>query len=169
LRTSAELAFLPLDLSTSTSVDGAPPFGLPFAAARRIVASDRALWLATDQGVVRLTLPDRRTTRWNEVNGLPDPRTLSLVLHQGRMVAGTMRGLAEVQDDGTAERLAMRFIDPAYALLSRGDTLWVGTPSGCGHGCRVRLDSPSPRGSPGLVGRAYRCEASATSRTRWSR
>ena len=130
LRTSAELAFLPLDLSTSTSVDGAPPFGLPFAAARRIVASDRALWLATDQGVVRLTLPDRRTTRWNEVNGLPDPRTLSLVLHQGRMVAGTMRGLAEVQDDGTAERLAMRFIDPAYALLSRGDTLWVGTPFG---------------------------------------
>ncbi len=130
LRTSAELAFLPLDLSTSTVVDGTAPFGLPFAAARRIVAADRALWLATDQGVVRLTLPDRRTTRWNDLDGLPDPRTLSLVLHQGRMVAGTLRGLAELQDDGKATRLAPRYIDPAYALLSRGDTLWVGTPYG---------------------------------------
>lgn len=130
LRTTAELAFLPIDLSTSTALDGVPPFGLPFAAARRIVASERALWLATDQGVVRITLPERRTTRWNDVNGLADPRTLSLVLHQGRMVAGTLRGLSELQDDGKAERLAMRFTDPAYALLSRGDTLWVGTPFG---------------------------------------
>jgi|CXWL01.1.fsa_nt_gi ligand-binding sensor domain-containing protein len=127
LRTSAELAFLPIDLSTSMAIDGTPPFGLPFAAARRIVASDRALWLATDQGVVRLTLPERRTTRWGDVAGLPDPRTLSLVLHQGQMIAGTMRGLAVLQEDGKAERLALRFVDPAYALLSRGDTLWVGT------------------------------------------
>ncbi len=130
LRTSAEVAFLPLDLSTSTPLDGAPPFGLPFAAARRIVASERALWLGTDRGVVRVTLPERRTTRWGDLAGLPDPRTLSLALHQGRMVAGTMRGLVELQEDGKAERLAARFIDPAYALLSRGDTLWVGTPFG---------------------------------------
>lgn len=130
LRSSADLAFLPLDLSSSTPIDGRPPFGLPFAAARRMVVADRTLWLGTDQGVVRITTPERRITRWGDSDGLPDPRTLSLVAHQGRMVAGTMRGLAELQDDGRALRLAPRFIDPAYALLSRGDTLWVGTPFG---------------------------------------
>lgn len=144
LRTSAELAFLSLDLASSTSIDGTPPFGLPFAAARRILASEQALWLATDQGVVRLTPPDRRTTRWSDGAGLPDPRVASLALHQGRMVAGTMRGLAELRDDGGAERLALRFIEPAYALLSRGDTLWVGTP----HGLRAWLPGEEALAEP---------------------
>lgn len=129
-RTSAELAVLSLDLATTIAIDGRPPFGLPFAAARRIVPADRALWLATDQGVVRVNLDDRRTTRWSEAEGLPDARVLTVARYQGRIVAATMRGLVEVTGDGAVTRIAEQFVEPAYSLLARGDTLWVGTARG---------------------------------------
>jgi len=129
-RTTAELALLSLDLATTTIVDGRPPFGLPFAAARGILPGDRQLWLATDQGVIRYGLDDQRLTRFGEGEGLPDQRVLSLAPFQRRIVAGTMRGLVEITADGEVTRLVERFIEPAYALATRGDTLWVGTPRG---------------------------------------
>jgi ligand-binding sensor domain-containing protein len=130
LRSSAELAFLSLDLATTTSVDGRQPFGLPFAAARRIVPGDRELWLATDQGIVRTGLDDQRITRITESDGLPDARVLTMVQYQGGVVAATMRGLALVTADGKAERLVPGFIDPIYSLAKRGDTVWVGSARG---------------------------------------
>jgi ligand-binding sensor domain-containing protein len=129
-RTSAELALLSTDLATTTIIDGRQPFGLPFAAARRILPGDRVLWLGTDQGVIRYGLDDRQLTRFGEGEGLPDQRVLSLASFQRRIVAGTMRGLVEISEDGQVTRLVERFMEPAYALATRGDTLWVGTPRG---------------------------------------
>ncbi|MBK6495679.1 MAG: hypothetical protein IPG05_11375 [Gemmatimonadetes bacterium] len=88
---------------------------------------DRALWLATDQGVVRLTLPDRRTTRWNEVNGF----ARSAHAEPGA-ASGADGGGHDARPRGGAgrwhaERLAMRFIDPAYArALARRHALGGG-------------------------------------------
>ncbi len=127
---SAELAQLSRDLAISTVTEGREPFGLPFAAARKIVLEGRDVWLATDQGVARFQPNGGTWTRWSEIDGLPDARVLTLAEHQGRMVAATMRGMIEIAPDGVVTRIAPRFLEPAYALLSRGDTLWVGTNRG---------------------------------------
>lgn len=126
----AGLTFVNADLSGSIPVTGMPTQGLPFDITRRMVAGDRTLWLGTDRGVVRVAIDANRLQQWDEGNGLPDQRVTALVQRREHIIVGTMRGLAEVERDGTLRRHAPAFIDAVYSLAARGDTAWVGTSRG---------------------------------------
>lgn len=149
---SAELAHLSRDLASTTLVEGREPFGLPFAAARKILLGERVVWLGTDQGVLRVAVDGHQTTRWSESDGLPDARVLALASHQGRIVAATMRGLIEISPSDVVTRIAPRLIEPSYALLSRGDTLWVGTGRGLLAWMPGEAGLAEPEGLTRLVG-----------------
>jgi ligand-binding sensor domain-containing protein len=130
LRTPSAITFLSGDLATSSPIRGPAAFGLPFEMARQVVPGDRALWLATEKGLVRASLDDGRITRWVEGDGLPDGRVTAVAQFRGSVVAGTMRGLVEVGNDDRLSRRARSFDGAIYALKANGDTLWVGTAYG---------------------------------------
>ncbi len=124
------ITFLSEDLAQVHGVPGSAVFGLPFEAARQVTLGNRALWLATDKGLLRVGLDDGRLTRWDLAEGLPDGHVTSVAQVKGRLVAGTMRGLVDVGSDDRITRRAPSYSGPVYALKSNGDTLWVGTAIG---------------------------------------
>jgi ligand-binding sensor domain-containing protein len=65
--------------------------------------------------------------RFDAGRGLPDPRVLDLAQRRGRLVAGTVHGLAEFTDSLGFQPLAPDFTDAAQAVALSGDTTWVGT------------------------------------------
>ncbi len=130
VRVPAGLTFLSGDLAQASGVPGSAVFGLPFEAARALLLGTRALWLATEKGLVRERLDDGRLTRWDVSQGLPDSRVTTVAQAQGRVVAGTMRGLVDVGGDDKITRRALSYDGPVYALKANGDTLWVGTAFG---------------------------------------
>jgi hypothetical protein len=121
------LTFVASDFSIFKSLQGPRATGLPFAAARRVVGRESELWLATDVGVIRIAPQADSYTRYDESRGLPDSRVLDLAQRRGRIVAGTMHGLAILGDSTGFVRLAPDFSDAASAVELGGDTVWVGT------------------------------------------
>jgi ligand-binding sensor domain-containing protein len=126
----AQLTQLSNDLSRSEAVAGLPTVGMPFDAARRLLAADQALWIGSDRGAVRVSLPSGALKRFDEGSGLPDQRVTALVQRRGRVVIGTLRGLSEETGPGIVQRRASKFFGAVYALAARGDTVWVGTSVG---------------------------------------
>jgi len=108
---------------------GPPATGLPFVAARRMVGVGSALWLATDDGVVRFVPGEDEVTRFSGA-GLPDSRVHDIAQRQGSVVVGTAHGIARFDDSLGFVRLAPDFVDRALAVALAGDTVWVGTPLG---------------------------------------
>ena len=126
----AQVTLLSNDLTHSDAVAGLPTAGLPFDAARRLLATDGALWIGSDRGAVRVSLPSGALKRFDEGSRLPDQRITALVERQGRVVIGTLRGLSEETSPGIVQRRAVKFFGAVYALAARGDTVWVGTSVG---------------------------------------
>ena len=126
----AALTFVDEQLGSSHAITGALAQGLPFDAARRLLAGDRVVWVATDRGAVRVSLDNERVEHFDEGRGLPDNRVIALVQWQASVVAGTMHGLARIGASGEFTRIAPELNEPAASLASRGDTLWVGTTRG---------------------------------------
>lgn len=118
------------DLSTAMPIAGPSTRGLPFGAVRRFLPTARALWLATDKGVVRVAPDNDGLARFDASTGLPDDRVMSVVEYRGQVVAGTVRGLAVSHGDSGFRGFASTYTDPVYSLLVSGDTLWVGTVRG---------------------------------------
>ncbi|MBA2292773.1 MAG: hypothetical protein H0W15_10010 [Gemmatimonadales bacterium] len=129
-RTGAAVTHVTSDLGASRSLRGGRSQGMPFDAVRQLVAGERVLWAATDRGLMRLGIDDERVNRFDESRGLPDDRITAIVQHRGRIVAATLRGLSTVDSSDALVRLVPSFQEPATALASRGDTLWVGTNRG---------------------------------------
>ena len=129
-RVPAGVTFLSGDLAQASGIPGSAVFGLPFDAARYVLPGDRALWLATEKGLVRESLDDGKLTRWDMSQGLPDNRVTAVAQVKGRIVAGTMRGLVNVGGDDKITRRALSYDGPVYALKANDDTLWVGTAFG---------------------------------------
>ena len=125
--TPAAVTFLPGSLVGARWNFGPPATGLPFTRVARITAMEQDLWLATDGGLIRMPINGDRIERYDEGRGLPDSRVYAVLARQGRIVAGTARGLAEIGDSGRMKRIAPSFGDPVNALEMDGDTLWVGT------------------------------------------
>ncbi len=121
------LTFVGTGLGEFRSLQGPRATGLPFTQARRVVGMESDLWLATDGGVIRLSAKTEDSERYDEGRGLPDSRVLSLAQRRGRLVAGTVHGIAEYADSTGFHRLAPGFSDAAYAVALSGDTTWVGT------------------------------------------
>lgn len=141
----AALSFVPDDLGRTVQLESDPVFGLGIDAARRILAIERTLWLATNVGVLAVRTDGGGVERWDESDGLADQRVIALAWWQDGVVAGTMRGLAVLRADGTVHRPLPGLVRPVYALFGRRDTLWIGTE----RGLLAHVDgNPEPIGFP---------------------
>jgi hypothetical protein len=121
------LSFVGAEFGAFQWLQGPRATGLPFTEARRVIGRDADLWVASDAGVVRITPRSEDYVRYDESRGLPDSRVLSLAQRRGRIVAGTVHGLAQFTDSSGFVRLAPDFNDAALAVALAGDTTWVGT------------------------------------------
>lgn len=134
------LSFVSNNLQQFRWLDGT--IAVPLAGVRTFVMATRGAraWIGTERGVVRMKLDGaNETLAWSALDGLPDPRVLSIAARDDGAWVGTMRGLRFVPDsgDGPGKRPVMavsgaRALDnmAVYALQMVGDTLWAGTESG---------------------------------------
>jgi hypothetical protein len=124
------VTFVERELKDFRSLQGPPAFGLPFTQVRRLAGQGSALWAATDRGLARIASGDGRVDLVDEGRGLPDSRVYAVASRQGRITAGTRRGVVRVDDSLRVERVAPRFADPVLAVLPTGDSVWLGTQRG---------------------------------------
>jgi hypothetical protein len=124
------LTFVASDLKAFRSVQGPAAQGLPFNRVRRLVGQGSALWAATDRGVVRIAGDGSRVELVDEARGLPDGVVYAVASRQGRITAGTRRGVVRLDDSLHVSRIAPRFADPATAVFPAGDSVWIGTQRG---------------------------------------
>lgn len=124
--TDPSVTRLARDLSSVAWMQGPRATGLPFGTARRIVSDGTTLWLATDQGVLRVT-PSTDPEIRDYQRELPDIPVLDLAQQGGRIGIGMEHGVAVHEREGGMRRYAMNFAEPAPAVLPGGDTLWIGT------------------------------------------
>ncbi|MGH7522585.1 MAG: hypothetical protein ACREMI_15020 [Gemmatimonadales bacterium] len=120
------LTWVASDLSATRGAEGSrAALGFSFLYSRRLVAAGNHLWLATEQGVLRIDSSTFASRVWD----LPD--VTSLASSRSGMWIGTTRGLSLI----TADERALDVGPSALAitsLLAVGDTLWVGTNAGLG-------------------------------------
>jgi hypothetical protein len=126
----AGVTCLSSDLGTSSPLTGSLIEGLPFNTVHRFLVTAGPVWMATDKGIALTSKDHARIERFDISGGLPDERVMTLAEQRGQIVAGTLRGLAASPGDSAFRRVAPDFTGPVYALLARGDTLWVGTSRG---------------------------------------
>lgn len=120
------LTWVASDLSSTRSAEGGrAALGFSFRTARRLLAVGNYLWLATEQGVLRIDSSTFASRLWD----LPD--VMSLAAARNGIWVGTTRGLSLITDDERTQE-----VGPSAAaitsLLAVGDTLWVGTSAGLG-------------------------------------
>jgi ligand-binding sensor domain-containing protein len=104
------------------------------------------VWAATDRGVARVNPTEGRFEIVDETRGLPDARVYDLSTRQGRITVGTAHGVARVSERLEVERIAPRFVGPAYAVYPDGDSVWVGTSRGVLVGVADQPDLLRPSG-----------------------
>jgi hypothetical protein len=96
-----------------------------FLYSRRLLATDNGLWVATEQGVVRIDQSTFRTRTWD----LQDATCLART-SEGVWI-GTTRGLSIIRADDRVEDIPSNGI-AVLSLLAVDDTVWVGTSVGLG-------------------------------------
>jgi ligand-binding sensor domain-containing protein len=118
------VGFMPIEGSSLAPLSGAPVHAL--------LVTERAIWAATDQGLVRAPRRGGRITQLLVRDGLPSDRALSLAPAALGVWVGTSGGLALVTDTGrTLVVTAQAEGPPVLALAPPGeDTLWAGTAAG---------------------------------------
>ncbi len=122
----ASISRLSRSLDSVVWYQGPRATGLPFTTAQRIVSDGTALWLATDQGLLRVTASDETEIR-DYQRELPDVPVLDLAQQGGRIGIGLAHGVAVHDRERGMLRYAANFAEPAAAVLPGGDTLWIGT------------------------------------------
>jgi hypothetical protein len=120
------------DFTEFSYYEGTSLAGLPAGTVHRLLATPRALWVAGDQGALRI---DPRTGDVRELlgrGGLPGEDVRALAAAPGGVWIGTSRGLAFVPDTGSTPHASAALVLGAavLALAAREDTLWVGTAAG---------------------------------------
>jgi ligand-binding sensor domain-containing protein len=126
----AALTFVGEELTEFRTLRGLPATGVPFTRILDLAGLERTIYAATDFGLAYIDPAEGRYELIDDRRGLPDSRVYAVVARQGRIVVGTARGLARMDDSLRVERVAPRFTDPAYAVFPAGDSIWVGTPLG---------------------------------------
>jgi hypothetical protein len=117
------LTFVAADLRTTRPAEGGgAALGFSFAAARRMLSADGALWLVTEQGVLRID-PGSMRSRVFDI-----PNATSLAPAPDGVWVGSAHGLAVITRAGQIVRVSTDF--PALSLVAVRETLWVGTPAG---------------------------------------
>jgi ligand-binding sensor domain-containing protein len=117
------------DAAATTSDEGALGPGFAYLAARRLVVAGKALWLATDGGVLRIDPASGRSRRFDLGSGLPSEDVLSLTPAPDGVWVGTARGLAVITADDRVVRIGT-FDQAVPALLAVRESLWVGSVAG---------------------------------------
>jgi ligand-binding sensor domain-containing protein len=146
----AGVSYVASDLSNFKWLRGPIATGAPFQQTRRLVGQGRALWAATDAGLIQITPDDERMTRYDEGRGLPDSRVLSLSARRGKLAVGTAHGVVLLEDSAQVTRVAPSFHDAALSVTISGDTVWVGTPLGLFAGLPKEPDLLQPEGLKGV-------------------
>ncbi|HKA58209.1 MAG TPA: hypothetical protein VKD28_06310 [Gemmatimonadales bacterium] len=126
------LTWVAHDLSITRSTD------FSFLYSRRLLADENNLWIATEQGVVRIDLSTFRSHTWD----LQD--VLSLARTSDGVWVGTAHGLSLITADDLVEDIPSSGV-AIISLLAAGDTVWVGTSAGLGQvlsGTRAITTSP---------------------------
>jgi hypothetical protein len=126
----AAFTFVESALREFHTVRGLPATGTPFTRVLELAGLDRSVWAATDFGLARMQPAEERIELFDEGRGLPDSRVYDVAGRRGRIVVGTARGLALMNDSLGLTRVAPLFADAAYAVFPAGDSIWVGTPRG---------------------------------------
>jgi hypothetical protein len=129
-QTDAALTFVGEELTEFRTLHGLTATGVPFTRILHLAGLERTVYAATDYGVAYIDPAEGRYELIDDRRGLPDSRVYTVVARQGRIVVGTARGLARMDDSLRIERIAPKFSDPAYAVFPAGDSIWVGTPLG---------------------------------------
>jgi ligand-binding sensor domain-containing protein len=121
------LTWVAADLSaTKSSEGGRAALGFSFLYSRHLLAAGDALWLATEQGVLRIETSSFAARQWD----FPDATCLAASPHGGIWV-GSRRGLSMISADGRVQEIGPDGL-AITSLLAVGDTLWVGTNAGLG-------------------------------------
>jgi hypothetical protein len=122
------VTFVAGDLSTMRSSEGGrAALGFTFRSARRLLAVGNQLWLATEQGVLRIDSSTFQSQLWD----LPDATALAPA--PNGVWAGTTRGLSLISGEQVVDVGSSGVGLAVTSLLAVGDTLWVGTNAGLGH------------------------------------
>lgn len=123
--------------STRTSEGGRAALGFAFLYARRLLADGAQLWIATEEGVLRVDSTGMSARQWD----LPDATCLA---RSPRGIwAGTTHGLSLITANEWVQDVEPHGI-PITSLLAAGDTLWVGTSSGLAYVAPGRVDMTIP-------------------------
>jgi hypothetical protein len=132
------LSWVASDLSSTRTVEGGrAALGFSFLYARRLLADGDQLWIATEQGVLRVDSTGTSARQWD----LPDATCLE---RSPRGIwAGTTQGLSLITANELVQDLEPRGI-AITSLLVAGDTLWVGTSSGLAYVAPGRVDLTIP-------------------------
>lgn len=98
---------------------------------QRLLVTERAVWIATDRGLIRATRARGRLDVLTTADGLPASDVLSLAASATGAWVGTARGLVHVTDSGRVLDVA-RIVGArtVHALAMAGDHLFVGSPFG---------------------------------------
>ena len=132
------LSFVGSDLQRFRWIEGTIAVPLVGVRGRSLVTRASRAWLGTDRGLVRVRLDGAQAMQsWGVLDGLPDPRVLSVATRNDGVWAGTARGLVYVSDSSDSRNVrtrgvGVRLLDnmPVHALQFTGDTLWMGTEAG---------------------------------------
>lgn len=118
------LSWVARDLSATSSTEGGrAALGFSFLYARHLLADGADLWLASEQGVLRVDSTGFQSRLWD----LPDATCLA---RSGRGIwVGTARGLSLITADEQVQDVEPSGI-AITSLLAARDTLWVGTSLG---------------------------------------
>ena len=119
------LTWVASDLSrTRSSEGGGAALGFSFFQARRLVSAGNQLWLATEQGVLRIDT----ATLQSRLFDVPDATALAPA--DSGFWIGTTRGLVWITPDDRVSPVGTRVA--VTSLLMHRDVLWVGTTAGLG-------------------------------------
>lgn len=119
------LTWVASDLSETRSTEGGRAvLGFSFLYSRRLLSAGNRLWLATEQGVLRIDPASFQSRLWD----LPDATCLAPA--RNGMWAGTRRGLSFISADDRVQEFGPTIA--ITSLLAAGETLWVGTSAGLG-------------------------------------
>ena len=112
--------------STRTSEGGRAALGFSFLYARRLLADGDRLWIATEQGVVRVDSTGSAPRQW------PLSDVTCLARSPRGIWAGTTRGLSLITADEQVQDVGPGGM-AITSLLVGADTVWVGTSLGLAH------------------------------------
>jgi hypothetical protein len=120
------LTWVATDLSaTRTSEGGGAALGFTFLYSRRLLTAANQLWIATEQGVLRID-PSTVSSRFFDL-----PNATSLARAPDGVWVGTTRGLSVITQDDRVVPMSSSGL-PILSLLAVRETLWVGTSAGLG-------------------------------------